>query len=395
GLTSATKRKEEIMTTIDKLEKNTNCISGAIDNMSRHAHTYSQLIRKVGTTLGHFSGYGNLPVSRFGVCFESDQNILQLKLYEDPMNEVVSNLFRATLFLPTDLQWLLHHKALIFTEEPILFGGGAVDVLSHIRGILIDIPEIIPELEWLIPLFHYYYEIFHGASKLYDDFVKLLKNICGNWLSVKLALQQVTVETGANIYTFEENTLQRLNDPDATESLRSTYCFAASFASMCRQTVAFLKHFNQELAKGGSIHVEEEVKRVEEVKRFIKVINKTVVKLLSAMAAYMGNSKFWQEMNDLTSESLWFQLNQGRCLSPTYSLPRERDATVKRSIDRELRIRDFYGNILVEELKNETPLSIVTNLERKINEFSKIIEDMSSRAQEYRNATIGKMIYVY
>ncbi|PWA51526.1 hypothetical protein CTI12_AA462680 [Artemisia annua] len=83
---------------------------------------------------------------------------------------------------------------------------------------------------------------------------------------------------------------------------------------------------------------------------------------------------------------MWFQLNQGLSLSPTHCLPQERDAMMKRSIDRELRIRDFYGNILVEELKNETPLSIVTKLERKINEFSKIIEDMSSHAKEYRHS---------
>ncbi|GKB72410.1 NB-ARC domains-containing protein [Tanacetum coccineum] len=388
GLTSVAKRKEEIMTTIDKLEKNTNSISGAIDNMSRHAQTYSQFIRKVGTSLGHSSGYGNLPVPRFGVCFESDQHILQLKLYEDPMNEVVSNLFRATLFLPIDLQWLLHHEALIFIKEPFLFSGGSVDVLSHIRGIFIDILEInldffkllrISRRRWFFLFINQYYKICLGTSKLYDDFVRLLKNICGSWLSVKLALQQVIVETEADKYTFEENTLQRLNDPDATESLRSAYCFAASFASMCKHIVSFLEHLNHELNPLVTTGTDKQLTQ------FKKVSNITVVKVLSAMAAYMGNSKFRQEMNDLTSKSMWFQLNQGLSLSPTYCLPREQDTTMKRSIDRELRIRDFYGNILVEELKNKTPLSIVTNLERMINEFSMIIEDMSIRAQEYRH----------
>ena len=91
------------------------------------------------TTLGHFSGYGNLPLPRFGAWFESDQHILQLKLYEDPMNEVVSNLFRATLFLPPDILRLLRQEAQIFTEEAFLLGGGAVNVLSHIRRIFIDI----------------------------------------------------------------------------------------------------------------------------------------------------------------------------------------------------------------------------------------------------------------
>nr|GEV87406.1 NB-ARC domains-containing protein [Tanacetum cinerariifolium] len=398
GHTSAT-WKEEMMTAIDNLEKNMNYFSGAIDNMSRHAQTYSHFIGKVGTTLGHFSGYGNLPVPRFGVCFESDQHILQQKLYEDPINEVVSNLFRATLFLPTDLQWLLRHEALIFCDVRFLFGGGAVDVLSYIRDSFIDILEInleffkksqIPGQIWLFSFFNDYYKICLGTSKLYDNFVKLLKNIRGSWLSVKLALQQVIVETEAHIYTFEENTLQRLNDPDASEALQSTYCFAASFASMCKQIVAFLKHFNQEHARtrkkiGGP-----------RLRRFIKVSNTTVIMVLSAMAAYMGNSKFRQEMNDLgipnfrqemndlSSKSI-LQLHRRFSLSGTYPLPQERDAMMKRSIDRELRIRDFYGNILVEELKNETPLSIVTNLERKINEFSKIIEDMSSHAQEYRH----------
>ncbi|GKC66047.1 NB-ARC domains-containing protein, partial [Tanacetum coccineum] len=386
GHTSAT-WKEEMMTTIDNLEKNMNYFSGAIDNMSRHAQTYSHFIGNVRTTLGHSSGYGNLPVPRFGVCFESDQHILQQKLCEDPINEVVSNLFRATLFLPTDFQWLLRHEALIFSDEPFLFGRGAVDVLSHIRDSFIDILEInlvffkksqIPGQIWLFSLFNDYYEICLGTSKLYDDFVKLLRNIRGNWLSIKLALQQVIVETEAHIYTFEENTLQRLNDPDASEALQCTYCFAASFASLCKQIVAFLKHFNQE-------HETRKKKGGPRLRRFIMVSNTTVIMVLSAMAAYMGNSKFRQEMNDLSSKSMLLQLHRRFPLSATYPLPRERVAMMKRSIDRELRIRDFYGNILVEELKNETPLSIVTNLERKINEFSNIIEDMSSHAQEYRH----------
>ncbi|PWA51530.1 hypothetical protein CTI12_AA462720 [Artemisia annua] len=396
GLTSAT-WKEEMMTTIDNLEKNMNHFSGVIDNMSKHAQTYSLFIGKVGTALGHFSGYGNLPVPRFGVCFESDQHILQLKLYEDPMNEVVSYLFRATLFLPPDFKWLLlRQEALIFTEEPFLFGGGAVDVLSHIRGIFIDIHGINLEFfkklriqgeEWLSPYVKYYYEICLGTSKLYDDFVKLLKNICGSWLSVKMALQQVIVETEAHEYTFEENTLQRLNDPDATESLRATYCFAASFASMCKQISSFMVNTTFSFENRETIDNQG-------MTLFKKVSNTTVMKVLSAMTAYMGNSKFRQEMNDyLTSESMLLELNQTNspsfmwCLPclPQEDLPRECVAMMKRSIDRELRIRDFYGNILVEELKNETPLSIVTNLERKINEFSKIIEDMSSRAQEYRH----------
>nr|GEX46212.1 NB-ARC domains-containing protein [Tanacetum cinerariifolium] len=98
---------------------------------------------------------------------------------------------------------------------------------------------------------------------------------------------------------------------------------------------------------------------------FTKVSNITVVMVLSDMAAYMGNSKFRQEMNDLgnstlrldkndlTLISLWVQLHQRFPLSATYRLPREHVAIMKSSIDRELRIRDFYGNILVEELKNE------------------------------------------
>ncbi|GKC32187.1 hypothetical protein Tco_1039481 [Tanacetum coccineum] len=356
GITYATRRKEEIMTTIDKLKKNMNYHSGAIEDMRRHAHTYSNLIRKVGTTLGHFSGYGNLPVPRFGVCFNSDQHILQLKLYEDPMNEVVSNLFRATLFLPTDLQWLLYHKGPIFIEEPFLFGGEAVDVLSHICGIFIDILEInldffkllrIPGQSWLFSLVNDYYEINLGTSKLYDDFVRLLENICGSWLSVKLALQQVIGETEAHKYTFEEIHYSTL------------------------MILIPLKVFDLPIVLPHRLP--------------LCVLNITVVKVLSAMAAYMGNSEFRQEMRDLTSKSMWLQFNPGFPLSATYCLPRERVAMMKRSIDRELRIRDFYGNILVEELKNETPLSIVTNLERKINEFSKIIEDMSSHAQEYRH----------
>ncbi|GKG61087.1 hypothetical protein Tco_0616903, partial [Tanacetum coccineum] len=55
------------------------------------------------------------------------------------MNEIVSNLFQATLFRPTDLQFLLRHEVLTCSYQPLLFSGGAVDVLSRIGGIFEDI----------------------------------------------------------------------------------------------------------------------------------------------------------------------------------------------------------------------------------------------------------------
>ncbi|GJR08154.1 hypothetical protein Tco_0790806 [Tanacetum coccineum] len=53
------------------------------------------------------------------------------------MNEVVSNLFRATLFLPTDLQWLLYHKGPITISKAM-----NVESTPHIRAPVDDTHEL-------------------------------------------------------------------------------------------------------------------------------------------------------------------------------------------------------------------------------------------------------------
>ncbi|GJW72289.1 DNA-directed RNA polymerase II subunit 1 [Tanacetum coccineum] len=73
-----------------------------------------------------------------------------------------------------------------------------------------NVEEVINECkeEWrhaqLFQLVYMYYLVGDSISVLYNEFVRLLKDMSNSWLSVKLALEKILIKSKADDYTYEE-----------------------------------------------------------------------------------------------------------------------------------------------------------------------------------------------
>ncbi|GKD97274.1 hypothetical protein Tco_1381171, partial [Tanacetum coccineum] len=162
-----------------------------------------------------------------------DEDLLQLKVYEESTSEAVDFLFQDTFLGVDDMGLLSFHSRIHndLTSSTIEFSHH-YDTCSSLSGIyniiqcLLEInQEVLNEYKeaWehgrLLPLAYDVYQINHVSSKLYNDFVMLLTDITGSWLSVKLAMEQIVVKSRAEDYTYEEMRRQ-LDELEAAKGVR-------------------------------------------------------------------------------------------------------------------------------------------------------------------------------
>ncbi|XP_076914577.1 UPF0496 protein At4g34320-like [Bidens hawaiensis] len=262
-----------------------------------------------------------------------------------------------------------------------------VDIHKIVKGLIEINREVLREFkeEWihteLFPLFYDYYQIIHGTSELYNDFLRLLKHASDSWLSLKLALEQILAKSRAdNDYSYREM-LEQLNDLEASEGLRFCDNFIITFALFCQQTVAFSSHFNEEF---------QDNKKFKSVNTSAKVSSITITGIFSILAAYMCTDKLSQEMKGAGSYSMWLHLIHS-------ILSKNERFSAKGSYGRELRIWEFLDcAIVVQDLKlkmarfasftrpNEKEMIIVINkLEKMMDNISVAIEDMRRHSHLY------------
>lgn len=314
-------------------------------------------------------------------------------------------LFASTLSLPSARGWYLHASPWVIHDltrnifKFILDFRKQQDSLDDIHNIIECLLEINQEVlseckeeishAQLFPLVFDYYRLSHGTSKLYIDFVRLLKDVTESWLSVKLALEQIVARSKVDDYTYEEM-LQQVNDLEAPKTVRFTDNFVISFAYISKQTASFLRHLNEEIRCNQNF---------KSLKVLAKVSSVTIAGIFSMVATYVGDHVLLEGMKDITSYSMLMHLIQSFLKESGSDTEWFRDTRGREvtGYERELGIRDFNENaILLQELKkkmawfgsltkeNEEEMMIVIDkLEKKINNLSMTIEDMSSHAGKY------------
>ncbi|XP_076888620.1 uncharacterized protein LOC143539089 [Bidens hawaiensis] len=343
-----------------------------------------------------------LQVPKFGVRFIHKEDIMQLKKLEDSTTDVVNHLFGAT-FTPImhsseDLICLRccqssinHNLTRSITTFICDYGKrkyALVDMHKVVESLIEINQEVLSECkeEWshteLFPLFYDYYRIIHGTSELYDDFLRLLKHASNSWLSVKLALEQILAKSRTDTdYSYREM-LEQLNDLEASEGIKFSDNFITTFAYLCKQTLAFSRHFNEKL---------EDIEKFKSANTLAKVSSITIAGIFCILTTYMCSDKLSQETEGAGSYSMWLHLihgllnKQGEWFHNTGSYGRE------------LQIWEFLDcAIVVQELKmemarfasfshqNEKEMIIVINkLEKMMDNISVTIEDMCRHAHLY------------
>ncbi|XP_076940258.1 uncharacterized protein LOC143609379 [Bidens hawaiensis] len=340
-----------------------------------------------------------LQVTKYGVRFIHKEHVMQLKKLESSATAVVHHMFRAT-FSPSP-QRLSEASAFFrfssnhdFTRNITAFicdygrqWCSLVDMHKIVKSLIEINQGVLSECkeEWshtgLFPLFYDYYRIFLGTSELYNDFLRLLKHASDSWLSVKLALEQILAKSRTdNGYSYREM-LEQLNDLEASEGLRFSDVCIITFAYLCKQTVAFSRHFNEEF---------QDIKKFKSVNRLAKVSSITIAGICSILATFMRTVRLSQKMKGADSYM---------ALHLIHSLLNKQDEwfPAKGSHGRELRIWEFLDcGIVVQELKmkmarfasfthqNEKEMIIVINkLEKMMDNISVTIEDMCRHSHLY------------
>ncbi|KAI3741464.1 hypothetical protein L1987_59138 [Smallanthus sonchifolius] len=345
-------------------------------------------------------------VTKFGVRFIREEDIMQLKKLKDSttglVNFVVEDTFsphsellrhmgacEAVTFLRSYHSSINHQltRSITFICDYEKQQYTLDDIHKFVKHLIEINQEVLSECkeEWshteLFPLVYDYYRIIHGTSKLYNEFLRFLKDASDSWLNVKMALEQIVAKSRTdNNYSYREM-LEQLNDLEAAEGIRFCDNFITSFAFICMQAVAFSRHFN------------EYIQDIEKFKSITlgKVSSITIAGIFSILATYMRTDKLSQEMKDASSYSMWLRLIR--------SLLNKSDAwfPATGSYGRELRLWDFLGGVVaVQELKmkmagfasftrqNEEEMMIIINkLEKMMNNILVTIEDMHRQAHLY------------
>ncbi|KAK9056058.1 hypothetical protein SSX86_027145 [Deinandra increscens subsp. villosa] len=347
-----------------------------------------------------------LEVTKFGVRFIQERDIIQLEDLDDSMTKRLKVVFCNTLSRSSELlrcmdacetvtflrslhssvnQDLSRSLAFILSYEKKQY---TLDDFHVIVKRLIEInQEVLSECKqvWshtkLFPLIYDYCRIIHGSSELYIEFLRLLKDASDSCLSVKLALEQIVAKSRTDDnYSYREM-LEHLNDLEAAPGVRYCDNLITSFAFICMQTVAFSRHLN------------EEIRDIENCKSMItlgKVSSITIACILSLLATYTCTDGLLQEMKRASSYSEWLLVIQNVLIMNRWACP-------TKSYGRELRIWDFLGiAVVIQELKmkmahfasftcqNEEEIMIVINkLEKMLGNISMTIEDMCRHAHLY------------
>lgn len=434
---SATKGNEaEILIVIDKLEKKIDKFSKTIEDMSSHAHKYSHDTREAGIIFNQFITDGKLEVTKFRVQFRLDEDILQLKRFEDPMREAVNNLYRATAFLPAATHWYIRSRkadekavlrhSLVTKHTSKIIKSRITSILEHRKPYpLVDILEILRCLyanvikarvfpnrmrshkKWwqdaqLHVLANKQSEICQGKQKLCMSLLKFLTDISESWELVTLVLEQILVKVRAGEYTYKEM-LQHLNDTEVVESVGFSDDFVTSFEYICDETADFLRIMNSVLYSNKNyktpaglrrfnlgMYRSKKMKCRKAMKRFGQASCLTIIGFFSIVATCMGDFKLLQEMVNMNSNSTLF-LHFVQCFSrESGKWFDERGCITNTSYGGELQIWDCYGNAMIlQELKNkmaefshltneaeEVMMIAIHKLKRKFNDVSTAVTDM-------------------
>ncbi|KAI3741467.1 hypothetical protein L1987_59141 [Smallanthus sonchifolius] len=341
-----------------------------------------------------------LQVTTFGVRFIQEEDIMQQKKLNDSTTKLVHFVSKATLSLPSELQWYTHDCESV-TSLSSYHSSINHDLTMSIKFIcnyvkqqysLVDMHKIAKRLieinqevlsefkEWnhteLFPLVYDYYRVIHGTSVLYNEFLRLLKDASDSLLSVKLALEQIVAKCRTdNDYSYREM-LEQLNDLEAAEGIRFCDNFIASFAFICMQAVAFSRHLHKET---------QYINKFKSMMTLAKASSITITCILSILSAYTCTNEQLQEMKGTGSYSMGVDLIHSwsdEWFPPTGSYGRE------------LRIWDFLGGaVVVRELKmkmariasftreNEEMMMILINkLEKMTGNILVTTEDMCRHA---------------
>ncbi|GJS58709.1 hypothetical protein Tco_0653493, partial [Tanacetum coccineum] len=346
-------------------------------------------------------GDGNLQVTKYGVRIICDKDLLQLKVYEESTSEAVDFLFQDT-FVGVDDMGLLSSRSLIHNDPTIstieFFGyygtpGSLGGIQKTIQCLLEMNQKVINEYKeaWehgrLLPLAYDFYQINHAFSKLYNDFVMLLTDVSGSWLSVKLALEQIVVKSRAEDYTYNEMR-QQLDELEAAKGVRFSNKFVISFAYICKQTVAYLRNINKENEINEMVKLRLVLARVSGV---------TIAGIFSMVASFTGDLELLEEMNYITSYSKLLQLIQ-KFSTKSNKWLKKGGQHMKASYKRELKIWEFRANAIhLHELKTkcvgityatrrkEEIMTTIDKLKKNMNYHSGAIEDMRRHAHTYSN----------
>ncbi|XP_071690510.1 uncharacterized protein [Rutidosis leptorrhynchoides] len=234
----------EMMTVIHKLHKKTDDVSKTIEDMSIHAYKYSHDIGDAGVALNGYIADGKLQVIQFGVqCVLDDDtghlqqfDYIKSKLprgkYADSSWEAMIILHRASLFFPTDLRWyiraceasdsiLLSCNSIIhdnirsiikfITAERARSMDKIHEIINCVLGNNLEAFMVLNECkdEWrrrtqLFSMVSDYYDVCRKTCQLFSDFVRLLKDVCDSWMSVKLEFEGIVVKIREDNYTCKE-----------------------------------------------------------------------------------------------------------------------------------------------------------------------------------------------
>ncbi|XP_071711586.1 uncharacterized protein [Rutidosis leptorrhynchoides] len=389
-------RKEEEMIAIDKFEKKINNMSKTIEDMSSHAHKFSHITKEAGIILNQLIVDGTLEVTEFGACFRQGADILQLKRYEDPLREGVTNLFRTIAFLPASLQCYLrasNAEPQITTIKSILAHTGqdiSSDILKTIRCFCMDlyfhvtghrstynVDQDMLQRAWKIEV------IINEMCKFFSESVSFLIGIIGTWGCVTLSLEQILLKCRAGEYTYDEM-LHQLNHVKVVESIESYDDFIRSFECLCDDVAGVLRRMHSVILCGIMSETRAKLKWMELVEGSGQVLSQIIIGSFSILATFMGDFELLQEMENMTSNSTLL-LHLIRCFST--KIGRwfdERGCIKKMSYGEELRVSDCYGNtILLQDLKEkmggfrsltkeaeDAMMTVIHTLKRKADAFS-------------------------
>ncbi|GJZ03254.1 NB-ARC domains-containing protein [Tanacetum coccineum] len=346
---------------------------------------------------------GNLQVTKFGVRFIRDEEIQQLKKYDDSTIKVVRSKLEAAITLATNLK--PSSKAdCIFFEDAIHLNrmtgfiffyrrnAGSLQNIHQIMNCLLNINQEQWKKVWSsthisFPLIYDYYRISRGTLELYNDFIRLLKDISCNWRSVELALKQILVKSTADNYNNGEM-LQQLSDLEAAKSVMFSDMFVTSLAYICNQTVLFSRCIKEETRQN---------RPSTSIMLMAKLLRVTIAGILSLITVNVLKRRVFTGL-DINTGS-WYPGIEGLLDDDDEWPARISELHFRSDHGRELKIRDFHTNAdLLLELnkKMEKPhesrcvternkveiKKVINKLEKNINELTETIEDMSNQAFE-------------
>lgn len=418
----------EMKIVIYKLEKKIDKISKTVEDMSTHAQKYSREIREAGITINQLIADRKLQPR---VYFSPEENILQLKRFDDIVIEVVSNLFQATGFLPADLYWYTCAReadAELFPDHPVMLKRTSSEIKSILEQTELDpfygILEVLRCLNLRLiraraflvtnkgykefkstrfhPFLYKQYKISHETSRLCEEFINMLNGISESLTILTLALEQILLKGIAGDYAYGE-LLQHLNDLKAGESVGFSDDFLTSFEYIVKQSAKFIKikdlmiYRNRRLqtpcfSKHVSLRVycSKKLKCRKALREFQKVVSLTVLGVFSILATCLGDFELLQEMENMKWNSTLLHLF--KCFSRKSDTWYD-DAGIglTTSDDENLRIWDCYGNeIILKELKNkmatfscltnkaeEEMMIVIHKLKRKLSLLSSTVTNMS------------------